>query len=108
MASMDVYGMMKRAFQETVGPDAQRPGRDIQRLEGRITGLESKIAVLQAKIEATDAKVSSVRTEMISMKNELLAEIRQLHGRFDGVDRELRTAIDVRERIAALEARERP
>ena len=103
---MDVYSMMKRAFQETVGPDAQRPGRDIQRLEGRITGLESKIAVLQAKIEATDAKVS-VRTEMISMKNELLAEIRQLHGRFDGVDRELRIAIEVRERIAALEARQR-
>ena len=45
---------------------------------------------------------------MISMKNELLAEVRRLDARIDGVDRELRTAIDVRERIAALEARERP
>ena len=35
------------------------------------------------------------------MKCEIVAEIR----RIDGVDRELRIAIDVRERLAALEAR---
>ena len=39
------------------------------------------------------------------MKGELLAEIRRLDARIDGVDRELRTAIDIRERLAALEAR---
>jgi hypothetical protein len=35
----------------------------------------------------------------------MLAELRRLDVRIDGVDRELRTAIDVRERLAALEAR---
>ena len=39
------------------------------------------------------------------MKAELLAEIRRLDTRMDGMDRELRTAIDIRERLAALEAR---
>ena len=39
------------------------------------------------------------------MKNELISEIRRVDVRIDGVDRELRTAIDIRERLAALEAR---
>jgi hypothetical protein len=52
-----------------------------------------------------DIKVSSLRTEMLSMKAELLAEVRRLDARIDGMDRELRTAIDIRERLAALEAR---
>ena len=34
------------------------------------------------------------------MKRELLAEIRRLDVRIDGVDRELRPAIDVRRRLA--------
>jgi hypothetical protein len=33
------------------------------------------------------------------------ADIRGLDQKIDGVDRELRTAIDIRERLAALEAR---
>jgi hypothetical protein len=35
----------------------------------------------------------------------VIAEIRRLDARIDGVDRELRVAIDIRERLAALEAR---
>jgi hypothetical protein len=42
---------------------------------------------------------------MASHKAELLAEIRRVDNRIDSLDRELRTAIDVRERLAALEAR---
>jgi hypothetical protein len=44
---------------------------------------------------------------MGSMKNELVSEIRRVDIRIDSVDRELKTAIDVRERLAALEARQR-
>jgi prefoldin subunit 5 len=46
------------------------------------------------------------------MKGELISEIRRLDGRIDGVDRrmdslerEVRTAMEIRERLAALEAR---
>jgi len=42
---------------------------------------------------------------MGSMKNELISEIRRVDVRIDSVDRELRVAIDTRERLAALEAR---
>jgi ABC-type molybdate transport system ATPase subunit len=77
---MDVYGYMKRAFEETVGTE-DRATREIQRFEARITGLENRMASLQAKIEATDVNVSRARSEMISIKNELLAKIRRLDAR---------------------------
>jgi hypothetical protein len=38
----------------------------------------------------------------------MVSEIRRVDVRIDGVDRELRTAIDLRERLAALEARRVP
>ena len=44
-------------------------------------------------------------TKIDSLRGELVAEIRRVDVRIDGVDRELRTAIDIRERLAALEAR---
>ena len=53
-------------------------------------------------------RIDSLRTETVSLKGERLAEIRRLDTRIDGVDRELRTAIDIRERLAALEARRGP
>jgi len=42
------------------------------------------------------------------VKSELLSEIRRVDTRIDGLDREVRTAIDIRERLAALEARRGP
>lgn len=50
-------------------------------------------------------QVKSAIQKLGYMKGELVAEIRRLDARIDGVDRELRTAIDIRERLAALEAR---
>jgi hypothetical protein len=41
----------------------------------------------------------------LTAKGELIAEIRRLDTRIDGLDRELRTAIDIRECLAVLEAR---
>ena len=50
-------------------------------------------------------KMDSLSIQMGHMRGELVAEIRRVDARIDGVDRELRTAIDIRERLAALEAR---
>ena len=50
-------------------------------------------------------RIEALAAQIASSKAELLAEIRRVDNRIDSVDRELRTAIDVRERLAALEAR---
>ena len=77
MASMGVYHQIKQAIQDLIVPE----------------------------LHALRAQIDSLRTETISMKAELIAEIRRLDAHIDGMDRELRTAIDIRERLAALEAR---
>jgi hypothetical protein len=112
---MGLYDQVKKAFQDVIVPEIQALRGDILRLDAKVDGVDGRLSAkidgldgrLSAKIEAVDAKVMSLRTETVSMKNELLAEIRRLDARIDGVDRELRTAIDIRERLATLEARQR-
>jgi len=81
---MGVYDQVKTAFQDIIAPELHAIHGDIRVLDQRIVGLDQKID---------------------SLRNELVSEIRRLDTRIDGVDRELRTAIDLRERLAALEAR---
>jgi len=81
---MGVYDQVKTAFQDIIAPELHAIRGDIRVLDQRIVGLDQKID---------------------SLRNELVSEIRRLDTRIDGVDRELRTAIDLRERLAALEAR---
>lgn len=103
---MGLYDQIKPAFQDVIAPELHILRGDIQRLDQKI---DQKIMSLDQKIDAVDArlgiKIDGLKAEMTSMKGELLAEIRRVDVRIDGVDRELRTAIDVRERLAALEAR---
>ena len=65
--------------------------------------------IVDEKIDNVDArpgdKIDSLAAQMGHMRGELVAEIRRVDARIDGVDRELHTAINIRERLAALEAR---
>ena|SRR5215470_14314168 len=124
MARMGIYDQIKSAIQDLVAPtlhemrgDIQALRADIHRLDQKIDGasaglsdrLDNVDARLSDRLENMDARLSgkldSLAAQMGHMKGELIAEIRRVDARIDGVDRELRTAIDIRERLAALEAR---
>src|SRR5213595_3209591 len=113
MSAVGVHDQIEKAFQDIVAPELHALRGDIRVLDQRIVGLDQKIdgvdQRLSEKIDGVDArlatKIDGLRSETVSMKAELLAEIRRLDTRMDGMDRELRTAIDIRERLAALEAR---
>lgn len=79
IGEMSVYDQIKQALQDLIAP----------------------------QLRAIQAEQQQTRVEMASMKAEVFAEIRRLDARVDSIDRELRTAIDIRERLAALEARHR-
>ena len=68
----------------------------------RIDALDIKF---DHKITMVEVKLDSLRAETASMKNELVSEIRRVDTRIDGVERELRLALDIRDRLTALEAR---
>ena len=95
MTAMGVYDQIKKAFQDTIAPELHALRGDIRLLDQKIDGLDQKVDAVDARLTV---KIDAVRNEMI-------AEIRRVDTRIEGVDRELRTAIDIRERLAALEAR---
>jgi polyhydroxyalkanoate synthesis regulator phasin len=135
MARVAIYDQIKTAFQDLVVPAIHELRGDIRVLDERITALDAKLetritaldAKLDLKVGALDAKLTeriealdvkldhkisivevkldSLRAEVMSTKNELISELRRVDTRIDGVGRELRLALDIRDRLTALEAR---
>jgi hypothetical protein len=95
MAPVGVYEQIKKAFQDVIAPELHTLRGDIRLLDQKVIGLDQKIGGVEAHL---GQKIDGLRAE-------LTAEIRRVDARIDGVERELRTAIDIRERLAALEAR---
>jgi hypothetical protein len=95
MPRMGVYEQIKAAIQDLLAPELQAIRGDLRRLERKIDDVDARVTI----------KIDSVQAQLGSMKNELVSEIRRVDVRIDGMERELRTAIDIRERLAALEAR---
>jgi hypothetical protein len=98
MRRMGVYDDIKRAFQDLIAPELHEVRGELRRLNEKIDGAQSLLL----------EKINSLRVEMTSARRELISEIRRLDTRIDSVDRELHTAIDIRARLAALEARREP
>jgi polyhydroxyalkanoate synthesis regulator phasin len=124
MTRVGIYEQIKTAFQDLVAPAIHELRGDIRVLDERVSALDAKlelkVATLDTKfterIDALDAKfdhkitmieikVDSFRAEAVSMKNELVSEIRRVDTRIDGLERELRLTLDIRDRLTALEAR---
>ncbi|MGH7341369.1 MAG: hypothetical protein ACREKH_12840 [Candidatus Rokuibacteriota bacterium] len=102
MKRMGVYDQIKAFFQDIVAPA-------IHELRGEMQAVRADIRRIDEKIDKVDARlttrIDSLQVQMGSMKNELVSEIRRVDVRLDSIERELRVAIDIRERLAALEAR---
>ena len=117
MPSMGVYDQIKKAFQDLIAPELHGIRGDLRLLDQKLEGVDARLtaridgvdARLTAKMDGVDArlttKIDALDEKIDFLKGELIAEIRRVDTRIDGLDRELRTAIDIRERLAALEAR---
>ena len=108
MPRMGIYDQVKSAIQDIVAPALHEIRGEMQAMHAD-SALDRRTSASTRKIDNVDArlgdKIDSLAAQMGHMKGELIAEIRRVDARIDGVDREFRTAIDIRERLAALEAR---
>ena len=102
MATVGIYDQIKSAFQDIIAPELHALRGDMRLLDQKIVSLDQKIDGIDVRLTV---KIDALRTAMGSLRGELVAEIRRVDSRIDGLDRELKTAIDIRERLAALEAR---
>ena len=117
MQRVGAYDQMKKAFQDLIAPEIHALRGDIRVINEKVTALDQKIDGVDTRVNAKIGGVETRLFEMLehvdiklstkidSLRNEMISEIRRLDARMDGVDRELHAAIDVRERLAALEAR---
>jgi len=85
---LSVYEQVKRALQDIVVPEIKALQVEIKRLN-----------------EKMDSGFRRLNEKMDSVRAELLSEIKRLDSRIDGLDRELKLAIEIRERISAIEAK---
>lgn len=92
MTDAKMYKEIKRAFEDFLIPELRAIQEDLRQIGGTVHGVGAPPAV----------KVDTLWAEMLSVKDHLRSEIRRLDARIDGVDRNLRTAIGVRERLTAL------
>lgn len=102
MGRVGIYDQVKTAIQDVVAPALHEIRGESQAIRADIRRLDEKIDNVDARLTT---RIDSLQAQMGSMKNELVSEIRRVDVRLDGIERELRVAIDVRERLAALEAR---
>jgi uncharacterized protein Yka (UPF0111/DUF47 family) len=113
MPAMGVYEQIKKAFQDVIAPEIHELHGEIRRLDQKIDGVDARLNIklgsLDNRIDNMDQrltiKIDGLRAEMVSELRRVDNSIAAVHTRIDGLDREVRTAIDIRERLAALEAR---
>jgi len=99
---MSVYEQAKQAVQEVLASELQALKAEIRRLDERVESLRNE---LLAEIRGMDERLKSTKAE-------LLAEIRRVEGRIDALDEkveglkhEVRTVLEIRERLAVVEAK---
>ena len=85
---MSVYEQVKHALQDIVAPELKAIQVEIRRLDSRIDSLKSEMTA-----------------EINSQKMVLSAEIRRLDEKVDRIDERIDTAMQIRERLATVEAK---
>lgn len=86
--AMSVYEQVKQALQDVVAPELKSIQVEIRRLDTRIDSLKAEMT-----------------SEISSLKTVLTTEIKRLDSKIDSLDDKIDTAIQIRERLAALEAK---
>lgn len=93
--AVNVYQAVKQAVQDLVAPQLESLRGDIQGLRGELSGTRGEMNGLRAEMRA---ELSALRAEMQGGHAALSADIRR-------VDDKLTWAVELRERIATLEAK---
>lgn len=117
---MPVYDQVKQALQDILAPELQGLKGELRRLDERISAVEAKIEGtknellaeikrLEEKTEARfremDVRFKEMETKLSALDEKFEARFRELDSKFEGLRHEVRTALEIRERLAALEAK---
>jgi uncharacterized protein involved in exopolysaccharide biosynthesis len=92
---MALYDDVRKAIQELIVPE--------------LKNLQLEIQSLKVEIRRLDEKIDSLRNEMTAeikgLRAEMMSEFRRVDSQIQSLEKELHLAIDIRERLAALESK---
>lgn len=94
---MSVYDQVKQALQDIIAPQLAELRGEVR---GEIAGVRKEIAELRGELRH---EIAEVRGKVETVQ----AEIRRLDERFDALNEKVDMTTEIRERLAALEARTR-
>ena len=98
MVRMGVDDQIKKAFQDDVAPEIQELRGEIRRLDQKIDGVDALVAL---KIGRLDEKIGNLDARLT---DKIESDVRLTTG-IDALRTEVVAELDIRERLAALEAR---
>lgn len=106
---MAVYDQVKQALQDILAPELQALKAEIRRLDEHFGFVERRLDDVGRRLDEVEKRVHE---RMEGLRVEFLAEIRRLDGRlgaldekFESLKHEIRTVLEIKERLAALEAK---
>ena len=91
MAAKGMYETVKQAIQDLIAPD-------LERIKGQLTGLD-------ARVDAVRTEVAAVRAEVAALERRTEATLGAVNDRLDTLKERITDALDIRERLAAVEAK---
>ncbi len=91
MAAKDVYETVKQAIQDVIAPDLER--------------IKGELVAVRAELKAMDDRITSLRNELHSGLRAVDDRIDALKDRQEQTNKRLDEALDIRERLAAVEAK---
>jgi len=110
---MPVYDQVKQALQDILAPELQGIKGELRRLDERISAVEAKIegtkhellAEIKRLEEKTEARFGEMEAKLSALDEKFESRFRELDSKFEGLRHEVRTVLEIRERLAALEAK---
>jgi len=98
LAWLNIYQTIKQVVQDAVAPE-------IQGLKGEIHGLKGEIQGVRGEIRGLSNRIDSLEKRLDNRIDGLEKRMDEFSKRMDGFERQLEIALDVRERLAAVEAK---
>jgi chromosome segregation ATPase len=102
MAAKGMYDTVKQAIQDLIAPD-------LERIKGQLTGVDARISALDKRMDSLEKRVDeglgALRQEMQAGFRSVDDRIDTLKERVTETNKRLDEALDIRERLATLEAK---
>ena len=95
MAAKGMYDTVKQAIQDLIAPD-------LERIKGQLTGVEARIGAFEKGVDARIGALEKRVDERFRAVNDRLDTLRE---RVAETNKRLDEALDIRERLATLEAK---